>query len=88
MEDNKEKTTDELLKENNELLKTLIKKLDIIRVAAWIFVVGTAISVVVYLLIALDSCTRRNGSNNYYKGEDSAIIDTTVMDSISADSMY
>lgn len=82
MEENKEKTTEELLKENNELLKTLIGKLGIIRTAAWIFVIGVVISVLVYLLIAINSC---NGSKNSYNSsyddsawEDSvAVVDTT-----------
>ena len=79
MEENKEKTTEELLKENNELLKKLIGKLDIIRVSAWIFVIGVVISTLVYLLATISSCNGyRNSYSGYSQHEDSVLEDSAV----------
>ena len=84
MEENKEKTTEELLKENNELLKVLIGKLSIIRTAAWMFVIGVAISILVYLIVVINSCNGAwNSYNNYTKQEDSELVDSVlVVDSV------
>lgn len=87
MEENKEKTTEELLKENNELLKVLIGKLSIIRTAAWMFVIGVAISILVYLIVAINSCNGAwNSYNNYTQQEGSELVDSVlVVDSVAVD---
>ena len=83
MEDNKEKTTDELLKENNELLKALLGKLGIIRTAAWLFVIGIVISVIVYLFTLIASCFGQNRTYNTSLPSDSDFVqvDSAVTDS-------
>lgn len=83
MEENKEKTTEELLKENNELLKVLIGKLSIIRTAAWMFVIGVAISILVYLIVAINSCNGAwNSYHSYTQQEDSELLDSVLVDSV------
>lgn len=74
MEENKEKTTDELLKENNELLKTLIGKLGVIRTAARIFVIGVIVSIIIYIFASVASCHTRNESHN--SGTESNYMDS------------
>lgn len=83
MEDNKEKTTDELLKENNELLKALLGKLGIIRTAAWLFVIGIVISVIVYLFTLIASCFGQHRTYNTSLPSDSDFVqvDSAVTDS-------
>lgn len=81
MEENKEKTTDELLKENNELLKTLIGKLGIIRTAARIFVIGVIVSIVIYIFAYIASCHARYES--YNSGTESNYMDSIeIVDSV------
>lgn len=83
MEDNKEKTTDELLKENNELLKALLGKLGIIRTAAWLFVIGIVISVIVYLFTLIASCSGyyRTYNSGLPSDSDFVQVDSAVTDS-------
>lgn len=85
MEENKEKTTEELLKENNELLKTLIGKLGIIRVSAWIFVIGIVISALVYLLAAISSCNGYRNSYSGYSQHEDSILGDYAADSVFVD---
>jgi len=83
MEENKEKTTEELLKENNELLKTLIGKLGIIRTAAWLFVIGIVVSITVYLFSLMASCSGHQKSYDSGLASDSdfVMVDSAVTDS-------